>query len=75
MMLKTLIEQSSKRENDFLQYCTVGEDYFKLIDVRFDVPTCLLTLIVTLAWMQEAWIKGTAITYVYVFLTLVKRWS
>jgi len=40
MMLKTLIEQSCTRENDFLQYCTVGEDYFKLMVVR-------------LAWRQD----------------------
>jgi len=55
MMLKTLTEQSCKTESDYLQYCTVGEDYFNLIDVRFDFPLCVLKH-VTLTWRQEAWI-------------------
>jgi hypothetical protein len=41
-MLETLTEQSCKTESDYLQYCTVGEDGFNLIDVRFDFPLCVL---------------------------------
>jgi hypothetical protein len=65
MMLKTLTEGSCEKENDFLQYYMVDEDYFNLTNMRFYVRTCVLKFTLTLKWRQEEWIKGTAFTSVY----------